>query len=80
MAVTIIAGAIGAAAIAGIAVVGPSLYSRAETLDITRRHFENIHGTDFKLIPGTIACEDLHYEPYSGQLYTACQVCVLCLL
>lgn len=74
MAVALTAGVFSAAAIGGIALFGLPLYHRAETFGLTRRHIENIHGTDLRLISGTVACEDLHLEPFSGQLYTACQV------
>lgn len=74
MAAVLTAGILGAAAIGGVALFGAPVYQRVETLGLTRRHIENVHGADLRLIPGTVACEDLHYERVSGQLYTACQV------
>lgn len=52
--------------------VGPSFYQRLVTFGAFRS-LENIHGSDLKIIPGTVACEDLHRDPVSGQLFTACQ-------
>lgn len=67
-------GAVGAAAVGGLAWFGKPIYQRAEQLGVISRHIENIHGTNLQLIPNTVACEDIHFEPYSGLLYTSCQV------
>ncbi|KAI0476301.1 serum paraoxonase/arylesterase family protein [Xylariaceae sp. FL0804] len=34
--------------------------------------WQNIHGLETRVIPDTVACEDLHYHAESGMLYTAC--------
>lgn len=74
------AAVIGIAGVIATAVVGfvaPPLYQRATTLGLLRKHFDAIHGSELKTISGTVACEDLHYDQTSGQLYTACQVSTL---
>lgn len=60
------------AAIAGYA--ARPIYQRSITLGIARSSYDNLHGSDLKVIPNTVACEDLHYEPVSNKLYTSCQV------
>ncbi|KAI1141844.1 calcium-dependent phosphotriesterase [Hypoxylon sp. FL0543] len=34
--------------------------------------WQNIHGIENRVIPDTVACEDLHYHEPSGLLYSAC--------
>ncbi|OTA90113.1 hypothetical protein M434DRAFT_14147 [Hypoxylon sp. CO27-5] len=34
--------------------------------------WQNVHGIENRVIPDTVACEDLHYHETSGMLYTAC--------
>ena len=65
------------------AVLASLLYKPIAThlyvLGVTRpaSGFTNIHGVDntegLKIIPGTVACEDLHLHRLSGLLFTACQ-------
>lgn len=41
---------------------------------ITRTYpIENIHGHDLVVLPGTKECEDLHFLPSTGLIYTACE-------
>lgn len=44
---------------------------RLEVLGITRplEKIHNIHGQDFRLIPDTLYCEDLHYHESSNLLF-----------
>ncbi|QIW95655.1 hypothetical protein AMS68_001173 [Peltaster fructicola] len=65
---------VGALVAAFVGFAGFPIYNRAVTLGITRSSFDNIHGYGLKLLPETVACEDLHYESHSNQLYTSCQV------
>jgi len=65
---------IGLAVLASIiAILFPSLSLRAEVLGITRKTFENIHGEDFRIIPDTQNCEDLHLHTPSGLIFGASQ-------
>ncbi|KAI1411108.1 calcium-dependent phosphotriesterase [Hypoxylon sp. FL1857] len=34
--------------------------------------WQNVHGIENRVIPDTVACEDLHYHEPSGLLYSAC--------
>lgn len=49
------------------------LYRRTVVLGLWRWHIENIHG-ELVFINDTVACEDLHHDPETGLLFTACQV------
>lgn len=46
---------------------------RVEVLGLTRPldKIQNIHGDDFRLIPDTLYCEDLHYHEHSNLLFGA---------
>lgn len=46
---------------------------RIEVLGLTRplNKIGNVHGEDFRLIPNTLYCEDLHYHKSSGLLFSA---------
>ena len=46
---------------------------RLEVLGLTRAwgKIRNIHGEDFRIIPDTLYCEDLHYHEPSGLLFGA---------
>lgn len=48
---------------------------RLVTLGVTRSpgSISNIHGSQLRIIRNTRDCEDLHYWPASGLLYTACE-------
>ena len=71
-----VVGVAGVILTAAVAILGGPVYQRAKTLGITRTKFENLHGSEFKLILNTVACEDLHHDRVSGQLYTSCQVSI----
>ncbi|GAP87998.1 putative serum paraoxonase arylesterase 2 [Rosellinia necatrix] len=60
-----------------VGVLGAWLYPpiRHFTTILGFRPFEstlNVHGTETRFIPDTVACEDLEYHAPSGMLYTAC--------
>ena len=46
---------------------------RAEVVGFTRPldKIQNVHGQDFRLIPDTLYCEDLHYHESSNLLFGA---------
>ena len=46
---------------------------RLEVVGITRPldKIQNVHGEDFRLIPDTFYCEDLHYHKFSNLLFGA---------
>lgn len=48
---------------------------RLVTLGVLRKSssIQNIHGSELRIIPDTRHCEDLHFWPGSGLLYTACE-------
>ena len=65
--------AISALLVSFTALLYKPLTLRAEVLGFTRPldKIENIHGQDFRLIPDTLYCEDLHYHESSGLLFGA---------
>ncbi|CAJ2503650.1 Uu.00g110440.m01.CDS01 [Anthostomella pinea] len=55
-------------------VYGPVKHT-CEVMGLFRPHGDawvNIHGIENRVIPDTVACEDLHYHEASGMLYSAC--------
>ncbi|KAL9082816.1 MAG: hypothetical protein Q9159_006147 [Coniocarpon cinnabarinum] len=59
-----------------VALLYQPVYQRAIVLGFTRpqHSISNVHGVEaLKVIPDTIACEDLHHHRPSDLLFTACQ-------
>ena len=63
--------AISALLVSFTALLYKPLTLRAEVLGLTRPldKIQHIHGQDFRLIPDTLYCEDLHYHESSGLLF-----------
>ena len=66
------------AAVSAVLVSFAALFSkpvtlRSEVVGLTRAwgKIRNIHGEDFRIIPDTLYCEDLHYHEPSGLLFGA---------
>ena len=73
MAIIRIVAAISAVVVSFAALLYKPVALRLEVLGLTRPldKIQNIHGHDFRLIPDTLYCEDLHYHKPSNLLFGA---------